>query len=60
MTFEHAQKFECGYAISQPVLEQMSREGWELVAVNSQANQWQTYCVSYWKRPTVAALQVAG
>ena len=51
MKFEHVQKSENGYAVSQPVLDEMSRDGWELVAVNSQAKTWKTYCVSYWKRP---------
>lgn len=51
MAFEHTQKSGSGYAVSQPVIDEMSRDGWELVAVNAQANQWQTFCISYWKRP---------
>lgn len=53
--FEHTCIRTDGITPSQAELNRMSEQGWELVTVNSQASQCQTYCVAYcvtyWKRP---------
>jgi len=49
--FEHHVVSGFGYAVPNDVLDKMSFSGWELVSVTARASQWDTFCVSYWKRP---------